>query len=95
MKSIAVVILLIFALVQAAPAMQSLFKLNSELVFNIDEEKDGEKTDTNEKKEKKDYSSLSLVVKVVSAKICTAFHLVEKIHPSPCLENLTPPPNFC
>ncbi len=95
MKKIAIFILFVFALVQVVPAMQSLFKQNNGLIFTVDEEKGGEKTDNNEKKEKKDYSSLSLVVKVVSAKTCAMFHLVEKIHISPCLENLTPPPNFC
>jgi hypothetical protein len=95
MKKIAIFILFVFALVQVVPAMQSLFKQNNGLIFTVDEEKGGEKTDNNEKKEKKDYSSLSLVVKLVSAKTCAAFHLAEKIHTSPCLENLTPPPNFC
>lgn len=95
MKKIAIFILFVFTLVQVVPAMQSLFKLNNGLVFNIDEEKTGEKTDTNEKKEKKDYSSLSLIVKVLPTKAYVSFHHVERIHPSPCLEKLTPPPNFC
>jgi hypothetical protein len=95
MKKIAIFILFVFTLVQVVPTMQSLFKLNTGLVFNIDEEKGGEKADNNEKKEKKDYSSLSFVLEVVSAKTNACFHLAEKILPSPCLENLTPPPNFC
>ncbi len=95
MKKIAVFILFVFTFVQVVPAMQSLIKLNNGLVFNVDAEKGVEKTDTNEKKEKKDYSSLAPVVKVVAVKTFAAFHLAEKIHPSPCLEKLTPPPNFC
>ena len=95
MKGIAFFILIVFTLVQAAPAIQSLIKLNNEIVFNIDEEKTGENTDTNEKKEKKDFSLLSLVAKAASSKVSITFHLAEKIYLSPCLEKLTPPPNFC
>jgi hypothetical protein len=96
MKKIAIFILFVFTLVQVVPTVQSLFKLNNTgLVFNIDEEKSGEKADTNEKKEKKDYSSLLFVLEAVLAKTNACFHLAEKIQPSPFLENLTPPPNFC
>lgn len=95
MKKIALFILFVFALIQVVPAMQSIIKLDNGLVFNVDEEKGSEKTDSNEKKEKKDYSSPSLFVKVESIKTCVAFHLSEKIYLSPCLEKLTPPPNFC
>lgn len=95
MNRIAILILFIFSFVQALPAMQSLFNLENGIVFNIDEEKGDEKTETNEKKEKKDYSSLTFFVKAVSAKANISFHLAEKIHPSPCMEKLTPPPNFC
>ena len=95
MKKIALFILFVFTIVQVVPALQSVIKLDNGLVFNVGEEKGGEKTDTNEKKEKKDYSSPSLFVKVVSIKASVAFHLSEKIYLSPCLEKLTPPPNFC
>lgn len=95
MKKIAIFILFVFTLVQVVPALQSLFKVNSGIVFTMDEEKSDEKTETNEKKEKKDYSSLSLLVKAASAKVNISFHLAEKIFTSPCLEKLTPPPNFC
>ena len=95
MKMIAFFILFVFSLVQVVPALQSLCEPDNELVFNIDEEKGAEKTDTNEKKEKKDYSSLMLVIKIIAIKTFAAFHIAEKIHPSPCLEKLTPPPNFC
>jgi hypothetical protein len=95
MKKIAIFILFVFTLVQVVPAIQSLLKSNNGLVFNIDEEKNGEKTDANENKEKKDYSSHSLFIKAISAKASVSFHLAEKIYTSPCLEKLTPPPNFC
>ena len=95
MKKIALFILFVFTIVQVVPALQSVIKLDNGLVFNVGEEKGGEKTDTNEKKEKKDYSSPSLFVKAESIKASVTFHLAEKIYPSPCLEKLIPPPNFC
>ena len=95
MKKIALFILFVFTLVQVVPAMQSLCKLDNELVFNLGEEKGGEKTDTKEKKENKDYSPLELASKIIGIKTFIAFHIAEKIHSSPCLEKLTPPPNFC
>lgn len=60
-----------------------------------DEEKSDDKTDTVEKKDKKDYVFYSTQSETLSQKINTAFHLAESIQPSPCLEKLTPPPNFC
>lgn len=95
MKKIAILIVFIFTLVQVAPALQSFFQNSTCIIFSVDEEKGSETTDSEEKKEKKELSSLSLLVKAVSAKTTVAFHLAEKIHPSPCLEKLTPPPDFC
>lgn len=95
MKRTALFILLIFGLVQTVPALQSFFNTSNALVFNIDEEKSSEKTDIEEKKEKKDYSGLALLNQVLAAKSCVAFHDTESIQPPPCLEKLTPPPNFC
>ena len=95
MKRVAFFILFIFTLVQVGSAFQSLFQNNTSIVFSVDEEKGSETTDSEEKKEKKEFSSLSGIVKTLSAKTTVAFHLAEKIHPSPCLEQLTPPPDFC
>jgi len=95
MKRIAILILFIFSLLQVVPAMQSLFNQENGIVFNIDEEKGDEKTEPNEKKEKKDNSIHSLFVKAISAKTKITIHLAEKIHPYPCLDKFTPPPNFC
>jgi hypothetical protein len=95
MKKIAIFILFVFTMVQAGPAIQSLFNLDNGIVFNIDEEKGDEKTESNEKKEKKDNSIHYLFVKAISAKTKITIHLAEKIHPYPCLDKFTPPPNFC
>jgi len=85
----------IFTQVQIVPAIQSLFMETLGYVFNIDEEKNAEKTDADEKKEKKDYTNLSHLIKIQSSKNNIALYLAETIHPSPCMEKLTPPPNFC
>lgn len=93
MKKIATLLLFLFTLVQAGPALSALFT-NEAVVFIVDEDKNSDKTET-EKKEKKEYAANFLLINKFSQKINTAFHLAEKIHPSPCLEKLTPPPNFC
>jgi hypothetical protein len=93
MKKIAAILLFIFTLVQAGPAVAALFS-DSTTVFIVDEEKNNEKIE-DAKKEKKEspyigYRSLGL-----SHQISTALHVAEKIQAAPCLEMLTPPPNFC
>jgi len=95
MKKIAIFILLIFTLVQAAPALQTVFNLENGLVFSLDEENNGDCGEIKEKKEKKDYSAILPVIKLTEDLFLSSFQLTETIHPSPCLENLTPPPNFC
>ena len=93
MKITAAIFLLLFTLLQATPVISSFFS-KSYVVFVADEEKDSGKSET-EKKEKKDYSFISFSIINLAHKISTAFHQAEKIYPHPCLENLTPPPNFC
>jgi len=93
MKKTAALLLFLFALVQAGPAVVSLFK-NTSSVFVIDEEKTEDKTE-HIKKEKKDITSFTGLASNFSHDVNIAFHLSEKIQSSPCLEKLTPPPNFC
>jgi hypothetical protein len=93
MKKIAAILLFLFALVQAGPVICSLFSETCS-VFVMDEEKSEEK-DENEKKEKKKFTAFTGISGHFSHEINTAFHLAEQIQPSPCLEKLTPPPNFC
>ena len=93
MKKTAAILLFIFTLVQVIPAVSSLFSTTN-AVFVMDEEKGDEKTEA-EKKDKKDYSTISFCSESLSNRINTAFHQAEKIYPSPCLEKPTPPPNFC
>ncbi len=91
MKKIATLLLFLFTLVQAVPALTALFA-DEIIFFIVDEDKNEEKA---EKKEKKEYVAPALAINQLSQKINTAFHLAEKIHTSPCLEKPTPPPNFC
>lgn len=96
MKKIAFFILLLFAAVQTIPAVQSFFNESKALIFNVDEEKSSSKTGaTDEIKEKKEYPAYDCLSANFTNKLATAFHLAEAILPFPCVEKLTPPPNFC
>lgn len=93
MKKIAVILLFLFTLVQAGPAVSAMFS-DTITVFIVDEEKSAEKIEVDKKDKKENpyeiYYSLEL-----SHQISIALHVAEKIQASPCLEKLTPPPNFC
>jgi hypothetical protein len=94
MKKIAVTFLLLFGLVQAAPTVISLFS-DSAPVFIVDEEKGEDKTESDKKEKKKDYAGFAHQVNGFAARANVALLVAEKIAPFPCLEKLTPPPNFC
>ena len=93
MKKISAILLFLFALVQAGPAVTALFS-TSTVFFMVDEEKSDDKIEES-KKEKKEIPFLAHQSVEFSHRISTALHAAEKIQPSPCLEKLTPPPNFC
>jgi hypothetical protein len=93
MKKIAAIMLFLFALVQAGPAITALFS-PSTTVFMIDEEKGDEKVEEI-KKDKKEITFGAQQSLEFSHQISTALHAAEKIQAPPCLEKLTPPPNFC
>lgn len=95
MKKIALFILILFTTVQVWPAMLSFFNDGKTIVFNVDEEKSNGKIGADDHKEKKDYTSHFDWPKEPGSEIITPFHLSESIVTSPCLEKLTPPPNFC
>lgn len=93
MKKIAAILLLIFTLVQAGPAVTALFS-ESTTVFMVDEEKAEEKIEETKKTEKEIPFVTNQSIEF-SHQIDIALHLAEKIQAPPCLEKLTPPPNFC
>ena len=92
MKKIATIFLFLFIIIQAYPAINFLFEKTSTF-FVIDNEKNGEKIDSN-KKDKKDIIACLNLNGEFSHSINIAFHLSEKIYSSPCLEQHTPPPNL-
>lgn len=94
MKKIAFLLLLIFAAVQVLPAVKAVLS-DTTSVFIADEEKSEEKGTSSDNKAKKYITVFVSQSLELNNQIRTAFHLVEKIDPSPCLEKLTPPPNFC
>jgi len=94
MKSLAAILLFLFVLVQAGPAVSALFS-DSTRIFMVDEEK-GEKKIEEIKKSIKEFPFTLHQSLEFSHQINTAMLLAaEKIQAPPCLEELTPPPNFC
>ena len=94
MKKIALFILLLFAIVQVIPGLQAMFSNQvCSVIFNVDEEKNGEKTVDGHQKFNKEYSDFCQLSDILSQRLTIAFHLTEKILPAPSLEQLTPPPN--
>jgi hypothetical protein len=93
MKKTAAILLFLFALVQAGPAVAHLFS-SSPVVFVVDEEKGTDKTEE-DKKSKKDPVSIPYQSVQLSQEAVIALHEAEKILVSPCLEKICPPPNFC
>jgi hypothetical protein len=95
MKKITILLFIIFATVQLAPAVMVCFS-KATAVFIADEEKGEEKINgADNNKEKKDYADFLIQSATFTLKINTAFQLSEKIHSSPYPQKLTPPPNFC
>ena len=93
MKKIAAIFLFLFALVQAGPAITAIFSTSS-VIFMVDEEKGDEKIEES-KKTKKEIPFVVNQSLEFSHQINTALHVAERIQAPPCLEKLTPPPNFC
>jgi hypothetical protein len=62
----------------------------------IAEEKNGEeKNESAENKDQKYLTQYSNISEAFSHDSNTVFDLAERKYTSPCLEKLTPPPNFC
>ena len=94
MKRIAFILLVIFSLVQAGPAIASLLNPDT-VVFMVDEEKNEDKQNEDHKKDnKKDCIRQSLQSAGITRQSALAVLRSEKIHPSPCIEKVAPPPNF-
>lgn len=92
MKKITIIFLLLFSLVHVVPVFLVHFETTS--VFITDEKNGEEKNENAENKDQKYFSQFSNISGEVSYDSNTAFHVAEKTYSSPCLEKLTPPPNF-
>lgn len=92
MKKIAFFILILFTVVQTIPTIQSLWEPDQAIVLDITEEKKIDKDDT---KSVKEFISVHSINLDLGVKSLTQMHLPENIMPSPCMDKLTPPPNFC
>jgi flagellar basal body-associated protein FliL len=95
MRKIAVILLLIFSFVQAGPGIAAVFSHSSISLFMVDEEKEDDKSGTDKKEIKKVVLTNQFQLNGLARLALTAIHRSEKIHPSPCIEKTSPPPNFC
>lgn len=93
MNKTAVILLLLFGLVQVAPAVYTLFT-ETITVFVIDEEKSEEKIES-ESKVTSDFLVHEDLNDRFSAGLFTFFQETSFFYSSPSLEKATPPPNFC
>ena len=94
MKKITFIFLLLFSLVQVVPAF-IVHGIDTVSVFIADEKNGEEKNESAENKDQKYFTQFTNISNEFSHDLNTAFHVAEKIYTSPCLEKLTPPPNFC
>jgi hypothetical protein len=94
MRKIAGILLLIFTLVQAGPAIASFFS-PSVAIFITDEEAGEDKPGSEKKDSKKDFTTFNQQVGGFNKQVSIAVHLTEKVSPAPCIEKVSPPPNFC
>lgn len=93
MKRIAAILLIIFALVQAGPAVQTLVNPDQVSLFIVDEEKNNVKED--QAKSFKSFCSANhFAFLLVASKSANHFITSERLSVSPYLGNHTPPPNF-
>jgi hypothetical protein len=93
MKMITFLFLLLFSLVQVAPAFIAHL-IDSTSVLLAEEKNGEEKNEGAENKVQKYFSQFANISEACSSDLNTAFHEAEKKYSSPCLEKLTPPPDF-
>lgn len=95
LRPIAVILLIIFSLVQVAPAIQSFMPDTKVSLFSPDEEKSEKGTpEKQEKKESKDFTFNDALTCGISIRQMLHGAAGVTLHPSPYVEHHTPPPNF-
>lgn len=93
MKRIAAILLIIFTLVQAGPAVQTLVNPEKVSLFIVDEEKNNIKEDQ-AKSFKSFCSANNFAILLLAARPFNHLIVDEQLSISPYLGNHTPPPNY-
>lgn len=93
MNKITFLFLLLFSLVEVAPSFM-VHHADITSVFIAEEKNGEEKNESTETKDQKYFVQFLNISEEVAHDSNTVVHLAEKIDASPCLEKLTPPPNF-
>ncbi len=93
MKKIAAILLIIFALVQAGPAIQTLVNSDQVSLFIVDEEKNNNVKEDSLKEIKKDFSIHHSSLSGPDPSFSSYRNAGENKYASHSPENLTPPPN--
>lgn len=94
MKRIAAILFIIFALVQAGPAVQTLVNPEKVSLFIVDEEKNNIKEDQ-AKSIKSFCSANNFPILLLAARPVNHLIVNEQLSISPYLGINTPPPNYC
>ncbi|HVZ57387.1 MAG TPA: hypothetical protein VG870_12055 [Chitinophagaceae bacterium] len=95
MKKLALFLLLLFAAVQAVPAIRALVDGEKILVFNVDEEKCAGKQVADYFKDSRNSFAACLEQISLTARLIAPVQPDDQLPLHPCLERHTPPPNFC
>lgn len=93
MKRIAAILFILFALVQAGPAVQTLVNPEKVSLFIVDEEKNNNVKEDSLKELKKDFSIHHLSLSGPDPSFSSFRNAGENKYASHSPENLTPPPN--
>lgn len=95
MKSRAIILFIIFCLVQFGPAIKALLPDSQSIVFAIDEEKHSSESEksADECKNSKEFSKQILALRLLEHELQVNFHQNDRLNLSPVFDILTPPPD--
>jgi hypothetical protein len=93
-KKIAILILLLFVVSQVLPTAQTLVNDTAIMLVDHAEEQKNSKDELKEKKEYKEYLVYSRPFSGAHTGLLLRWNNLENILPSPCVDKITPPPNF-
>lgn len=95
MKSRAIILFILFCLVQVGPAIKSFITENQNVVFAIDEEKHSSESEkaSDDGKNSKEFAKQVLALRLLNHESLVIFHQNEQLNLSPVFDILTPPPD--